>query len=655
MSGILGLWNPDGRPVDRDLLARLSRTLAHRGGDAEGLWVRDAAGFACQLFRVTPESKSEVQPLVADSGVALVFDGRLDNREELFGALGSDAHVPADAPDPALVQAAYRAWGEGFIERLNGEFAIAVFDPHRQRILLARDAIGIRPLYYYRGADFFLFASEIKALLAHPQVSTQPNETILAEFLLHGLHDPDVDDDGLTFFEGVRSVLPSHIVRVTPQSNSARKYWDFDLRRRICLGSIGEYAEAFRERFTRAVRRRLRSAHPVAVLVSGGLDSSSILCTAETLRRADPGTYPPLQAISYTPEDRSATDESAFLRDIEREYGLAIERIQPPTGFLRRVREEVQHTEMPLLDSLWNTSQASFEAARQRGARVVLTGHWGDQILVDQSYLVGFVYRLKLRALVQHLQEYGRWFTATDPAWYRRRFFLDLIKYHTPRSFLPALRRLRRTFSRDITARSAYTDVFRQRARLRASKQGRWVGFGLPPHSWSLSLEVRARAHQLAMEWNNKVAAMYGLETSFPFLDRDLISFLVGVPGEIQTWQGVPKGLLRQAMRGVLPASIAERRWKAGFNQLVYDGTSQEYPQVRECLAGAAAVRRGYVRSDWIERELMPLQDQMDVRDCRVAWSLRDLVGLELWLQTFFGHEITKTSRGRKLEYAETI
>jgi len=157
------------------------------------------------------------------------------------------------------------------------------------------------------------------------------------------------------------------------------------------------------------------------------------------------------------------------------------------------------------------------------------------------------------------------------------------------------------------------------------------------------------------MEWNNKVAAMYGLETSFPFLDRDLISFLVRIPGEIQTWQGVPKGLLRQAMRGVLPASIAERRWKAGFNQLVYDGTSQEYPQVRECLVGTAAVRRGYVRSDWIERELMPLQGQMGVRDCRVAWSLRDLVGLELWLQTFFGHEITKTSRGRKLEYAETI
>ncbi len=159
MSGIVGMWNLDGKPVEREVLARMSGTMAHRGLDGEEMWIEGPVGLGCQLLRVTPESEKETQPLVDSSGAVLVFDGRLDNREELLASLRDSHQVSSSSPDPALVLAAYEAFGDRLPERLAGDFALGLFDPNRHQVLLARDAIGIRPLYYYRARNAFLFAS----------------------------------------------------------------------------------------------------------------------------------------------------------------------------------------------------------------------------------------------------------------------------------------------------------------------------------------------------------------------------------------------------------------------------------------------------------------------------------------------------------------
>src|SRR6266849_5290920 len=145
MSGILGIWYLDGRPVDRLELSRLSATLRHRGSDGQGMWIVGAAGLACHLARITPESAAEVQPVADATGAVLVFDGRLDNREELLIALEDDPSVSPGSPDSALVLAAYRAFGDDAPAWLNGDFACGLFDPRRKQLLLARDAIGVRP------------------------------------------------------------------------------------------------------------------------------------------------------------------------------------------------------------------------------------------------------------------------------------------------------------------------------------------------------------------------------------------------------------------------------------------------------------------------------------------------------------------------------
>jgi len=626
MSGIAGIWNVDGQPVSPSLLASLNARLAHRGPDHCGQWIEGAAGLACHLLRVTPESAMEIQPLVHLPGIALVFDGRLDNRDEILARVHDEPGITANASDAALILALYRHDGERFVEHLTGDFALALYDPQRRVLLLARDALGVRPLYYTRTRTGIVFASEIKALLAHPDVAAKPNDDMLACYV----SSARPKDAGMTCFQGIFSLLPAHLARVTPDNFSTRQYWDFpatDLR----LDSLEAYAEAFRHYFTLSVRRRLRSTTPVAVSVSGGLDSSSILCVAETLRRTHHGPAPALIGISYLSPEGSPSDEQMFLTDIERMYDLSIARIPPRTpGSMDGCEESVWHIEAPYLDQQWNTLHRSFQTAHQLGARVVLAGHWGDQMLFSQGYLVDLFRQLRWREIGTHLRKFSRWMTDTNPRVFYERFGLDLIKHYTPPALLPSLRLLR-TRQPDW-----YAATLRRRARRHMLRQP-LLGAHLPTmHARSLYDEARSPHHALCLEWDNKVAAMHGLDMAFPFLDRDLLSFLMSIPGEFLTCNGIPRGLLREAMHGILPDTIANRTWKADFTHLVNTGMEQDFPNLMHYLgAGSAIVTRGYLVEAKLQALLAQYRDQLRNGTCEAAWTLGDMLGLELWLQIF--------------------
>jgi len=628
MSGIVGVWNLDGKRASPSLVASMSGRLAHRGSDTSDQWCQGPVGFACRLLRVTPESLSETQPTIGRSGIALVFDGRLDNRAELLALLSDTHDTTADSPDPVLVLAAYDRYGDRVAEYLNGDFAFGLFDPRQQRLLLVRDAIGVRPLYYTCVHDTVLFASEIKALLAHPDVPARPNDDMLACFLLNSTPR----DTSMTCFQGIHSLLPAHCMTITPHHTTTGRYWDFpvaDLR----FASFQDYTLEFRRHFTNAVSRRLRSAHPVAVSVSGGLDSSSILCLGETLRRNGDSTAAPLLGLSYLSPAGSPSDETEFLIEIERQYGLSIERIPVRSGLMDDCHEAMWHIEAPFLDSQWDTTRTFYRRARALGARVVLTGHWADQVLFPQAYLIDLYRQLRWRDLGFHLREYGRWMTDVPASTFRKRFLLDLVKYHVPEFSIPYLRRLRAkrppAWYSDSFCKVAFRHLFNQ-PRLGADRP--------TAHARSLYEEARSPYHVQCLEWNTKVAAMHGMDIAFPFLDRDLLTFLMSIPGDIQTWNGIPKALLREGMRGILPDAIVNRKWKADFTHLVNEGMERDYPKLLDSLeTGAAAITWGYVDRSRLQDQLRSLREMIRKNaTAEIAWSLADLLGLELWLQVFF-------------------
>lgn len=635
MSGIGGIYNLDGLPIDRSLLSRMCDTLAHYGADGAELWAQGPVGLFCQLLRVTPEASTEVQPLAHSSGPTLVFDGRLDNRAELLLALRNSGDIRTDAPDPDLVLAAYTAFGEGFAARLNGDFALGLFDARRRVLLLARDAIGPRPLYYCQAGEVFLFGSEIKAILAHPLVSFQPNIDVLAELLLNG---PAPEHPGATCFTGIYGVPPGFLARVAPEGFSLRRFWDFDTTAEIRLGSFEEYAEAFRMHFKEAVRRRLRSAHPVAITVSGGLDSSSIFCMAETLRREQPSVYPAIRGISYVAPDGTPADEKVYLTEIERQYGVSLVRLPlgSSTRFMDGYPEFVRQVETPLRDTQWKEADELNRTARGLGARILLTGHWGDHLLFDWGYLIDLFHRFQWGTVWAHLNEYPRWFTDTSVN-FKFLYFRDLMKYTLPQRIVPWLRRWRSRLAPPHYDRSWFTRAFRDRAFRRANGRGAEQFFA-SAQAKSLYNIVRSRyGTVLKMEHVAKTCSFQGLEVAHPFLDRDVVAFLLGCPGEIMAWQGVPRRLLRSAMAGILPPAIAWRRCKADFTNLINRGMEQDYPLVEEFFqTGMVAHRLGLVEENKLLAELRQLKGLLsNDESALVSWSIAEVLTLETWLRVF--------------------
>jgi asparagine synthase (glutamine-hydrolysing) len=616
MSGFCGLWHLDGRPVDRDAVERLSATMAHRGPDDSGVWSSGAVGFACRLLRVAPEAVTERQPVADDDGNVLVFDGRLDNRDDLLAACSS-ADVSRHSPDSALVLAAWRTWGEAFPSRLQGDFSLALFDARRQTLILARDAIGCRPLYYWSDRNTFVFASEIKGILAHRDVRCEPNEDLIADFLL--LDPLPYDDDGSTFFRHIQAVRPGHCVQVTAASVRQERFWDFDGRAQVRYPAYEDYAARLRELLIQAVRRRLRSSHPVAIAVSGGLDSSIVLCIADDLRRSGVLDVP-LLPVSYTPEDPES-EEDGFLRLLTSSRRLQIHRSgigQPgPPDVLTL---DAWHSEWPRADEGWCAQRLMLEHVRKEGARVLLTGHWSDQLLFVTGYLSDLVLRLRWRRVAAHLAEYAAWFADANPDYFAARFRRELFFNLTPHALRARVRPLRDRLrwrhadaASQLTVRTARRRPFVNRPRAATA------------HAGDIYRVIRSQSHRLQFEADDKLAAGWGIESLTPFLDRDVIAFLMSIPGEIQNRDGVPRALLRDAMRGIVPDPILRRRWRAA-------GLSSP--------AFARERHRGYSSS---MTHAMKLDDPAGLlaaaRAARV--DAFDYMGMEFWSRAFFSDTLT--------------
>jgi asparagine synthase (glutamine-hydrolysing) len=633
MSGISGAWNLDGRPLDGRVLSGMSARLHHRGLDGERAHIDGAVGFACQHFWVAAEDHDAYQPIVGESGTMLIMDGRLDNRAELVPTLGLDRAVS----DSQCALSAYEKWSDAFAERLNGDFAIAVFDPRLRRLLLARDAVGVRPLYYFHTPRLFAFGSEIKALLAHPDITPRPDEEGVADFMLIGSRPLERPD--LTCFQGVASVVPAHIVTVTTGGLARRRYWDFDTERRLRYSSFEEYVEAFGDHFRNAVGRRTRSKHPVAVSVSGGLDSSSIFCQAETLRRHGVASAPAIAGVSYV-SDRAETDEQRYLSDIEAQYDVTVDRfpIEPWTGMARGVRDQVETIEAPFVDYLWGVTRELHTRAAASGARSMLSGHWGDQMLFSTAYLIDLLRCGAWRSIWRHTRAYARYFGDSETKRTRRLLLVDAVRYHVPRAIAPPLKWLRLRVLARRRPQSWFSSTFLAAALRHRYRLATFERTFHSAHARAVYIEARSKYQAQCMDWSAKVGARHALDIAFPFLDRDLIGFLMAIPGDVYARDGVPRVLLREAMRGVLPDSIRARTWKSDFSLLVNQGLQDDTAAIVQAMnAASLGVRFGYLDAERLAPEVARLTKMRSGTDCTSSWDLADTYGLEMWLQVFWG------------------
>jgi asparagine synthase (glutamine-hydrolysing) len=626
VSGILGVWNRDGRPVDEAMCERLAEAMSHRGPDGRAFWIEGSVGLGSLMMRVTPEAATEHQPLVGPSGCVLAWDGRLDNRDGIWGLLqdrGRD--LPHGAPDPDLVLAAYEQLGDSFVERLLGDFSLAVFDPRGPNLLLARDAFGVRPLSYWATSSVFVFATEIKSILAHPDVHTSPDEDLIAELLVNGWPQPN---HGETFFEGVRDVLPAHSLSVSRDRIKTRRYWSFDPERRIRLGSFEEYAQEFRELFETAVRRRMRSTGPIAVTVSGGLDSSSIACLAARLHGSRP-ELPPVFGVHRSSPPGTVGYELDFVADVGKAAEIDIERI--PFEVATRAGNEAWLSEMPDVEPFGPTIDRQADAIRARGARVLLVGMMGDELLGDTSYLVDLAWRLRWGTVRRHLREIPVWTEDAGGNYYGRLFRSEMARSFVRPQVLPILRRLKAVLTDPYESEPWWGEGLRDRGR-RSPRVADAAATLRSESGRTLYRNVYGRRDLMMRQREDKIAAFYGFEEVSPYLDRDVLSFLVAIPGDVMSQDGVHRALLREAMREVLPPSISSRTWKGEYGPLFNAGVAACVREVASDVGDWEVVRRGYVVCEVVSRSLVDAIEDTGTK----LHPIRRVIELENWLRAYF-------------------
>ena len=614
MNGIAGVWNLDGRHVEKPLLARIGSTIAHRGRDFTNIWCNGAVGFMAGVTRVSAESASECQPLNDGHGNALIFDGRLDNREELLSQISASS-ITTQSPDSQLIFEAFLRWGTECVSRLNGDFALAIFDSRSRQLILARDPVGCRPLYYTTSGSTFVFGSEIKAVLAHPDVRTRPNEDLIADYFVRDRLP--YEDSAETFFQDVYAVLPGQRVAKTTGGLTSKTFWDFDPEFILHFASYWDYAERLRELVFQAVKRRLRTVHPVAVAVSGGLDSSIVLCVADQLRRSG-ATSAALLPISLTPVDGETTVSADALARIESTTELRIERLPlGAPGAQAELETAARYSESPRFDDGWCALWPMFSWTQRQGSRTLLSGHWSDQLSFVTGYLSDLFTRFEWREIGDHLDEYSRWFVDADPHYFRTRFRRELafnLTSHRVRRWVRPLVRGRRAAHGDhFFAANVAARLERPRP-----ESARPCCHGA--HARDIYQTVRTQAHRLQFEADAKLAASCQVDWTTPFLDRDLIAYLMAVPGEIQNRGGVPRALLRDAMRDIVPGVILRRRWRNEDDV----GRAREREYLSAAWTFDAAHALGLLREPW-----------------RVQRDTLEFAGLESWSRVFFSDTLT--------------
>lgn len=623
MSGIAGILRLDGAPADRAALERMTQRLAHRGPDGTALWNAGPCGLGHLMLCGTPESREERLPLANSTGdLVVTADARIDNRAELMSALGLGSQA-APITDGELIVHAYERWGERCPERLTGDFAFAIWDGRRQALFCARDHVGVKPFYYHhRPGRFVAFASEIKGLLAVPEVPRRLNEIRVAEHLL-----PLLEDKAITFYEEIVRLPPAHRMTVTRDGVSLEPYWALDPDRELRLGSDGEYAEAFRDILTESVRCRLRSAYPVGSQLSGGLDSSAIVCVARRLFAENGGKT--LHTFSAVFDEVPECDERRYIEAVLGGGGVEPHYMRgdrlSPLGDIDRVLE---HQEEPFLAPNLFLYWESCRLAKEHGVRVILDGLDGDATVSH-----GFVYLAELARAGEwsgFLREVKGLSTrlVMSQATVIRRYALAAL---APQPLRWAWRTVKGTNALGWGADSMVCPQLAQRANLKAreavlqngrhpprsARQAHWRGLtsGLIPS---------------ALEITDKAAAAFGLEPRHPFFDRRLVEFCLALPGDQKLRDGWTRAIERRALADVLPEEI---RWRGKTNltaQFLRALRIFEQDRLHQLLVTEPAPLRGFVDM----RRLRTVYRDYELRGARdSAYKVWQAATLALWLR----------------------
>jgi asparagine synthase (glutamine-hydrolysing) len=628
MCGICGVIHYDRLlHVDVRALKAMNLQIVHRGPDDEGFFIAGNVGLAMRRLSII-DLQSGKQPVTNESRtIWLIYNGEIYNHGELRIQLEASGHRFQSKSDTETIVHLYEEYGEECVTHLRGMFAFALWDTVQQKLFIARDRLGIKPLYYIRSKDYFLFASEIKALLAHPGVAAELNRAAVPEFLAFGYLAGT-----RTLFEGIEKLAPGHTAILEEGGDlQVRQYWDPPHGESPRVRPVSYYVDGYRDRLEQAVQSHLMSDVPLGVFLSGGIDSSAVATLVHDVRRAPIETF----SVGYAEQ---AYSELPYARAVAEQLGSNHHEVRvSKKDFFDALPKLIWHEDEPLV---WPSSVSLYFVARlaRERVKVVLTGEGSDETLAGYTRYPFTLWNARLdqpyrRGVPESVRRFVRHAVA-ESAW-----------------LSPKIRRkLRHTFlAKDGSSwASFYLDNFyaafseaEQHSLLKDEMHTSpgecyrdtmtfWEKSSGPLLGRMLYTDIKTYLVELCMK-QDQMSMAASVESRVPFLDHPLVEFALSIPAELKTHGLTGKTILKAVLNDRLPKSVLNRK-KMGFPTPLFDWLSgPQVDNVEHLLLEGRSLNRGLFKPERLSRLLS--EHRTNSRDH--SDKLWRLLNLELWHRVF--------------------
>jgi asparagine synthase (glutamine-hydrolysing) len=623
MCGICGVfYNDRSRRVERETLAQMNGQIVHRGPDDDGFFVEGNVGLAMRRLSII-DIKTGHQPISNEANdIWIVYNGELYNHQELRKDLEARGHRYRTHSDTETIVHLYEEHGRDCVHHLRGMYAFAIWDRPKRRLFIARDRLGIKPLYYRFDGTTLLFASEIKAILAYPGVTPQFNRSALAEYLAFG-YIPEAE----TMYAGIRKLLPGHTLEIDENSEpQIIQYWDLNVRPDDDVRPREYYVEKYRELLEGCVTSHLMSDVPLGVFLSGGLDSSAVAALTTKIRREPIETF----AVGYGEESFS---ELPFARAVAQHIGSQHHEVRlSREEFFRSLPHLIWHEDEPIV---WPSSVSLYYVAKLAKERVtvVLTGEGSDETLAGytrypwtlmNSRMDG-VYRAavpgKLRQWVRAALQSGR----VSKDMHRKLEHTFLVRGGESWT----------SFYFD-NFYSAFSAADQEGLLTPEARQMAGEVYAGSMHYWNASsgdllhrllyTDIKTYLVELLMK-QDQMSMAASVESRVPFLDHQLVEFTASIPAKYDTHGMAGKFILKAAVEDLLPRDIVYRQ-KMGFpTPWAYWLAGSQLDQLEQLLLEPRTAERNYFRPEVVKK--LFAEHRAGVRDHgNRIWRL---LNLELW------------------------
>ncbi len=657
MCGIAGLYSSNGQPLDRTLVIRMTEAQRHRGPDDEGYLaghiptgaavtlrgdetipelrtphINDGTSipfepdllFGWRRLSIIDPSSAGHQPMkIPGVPLWIIFNGEIYNYVELREELRSKGRTFHTESDTEVLLHAFHEWGPGCVNRFNGMWGFAVWNTSSRKLFCSRDRYGIKPFYYSWNGSTFAFASEIKALLKLPWITPRANDPVVYDYLLHRM----TDHTDQTFFRGIHQLEPGTSLVVDANGPVRQKY--YVLAESPAFGRFNEkqcrqYAEELRVTLSDAVRLHLRSDVPVGSCLSGGLDSSSLVCLANSLllsgNSSDARSIGERQKTFTATSDDPRYSEDAYVRLVIAATRAESHHVTPTAGslfdeaarFIRAHDEPVISTSMY---AQWNVMRL----ASNHGIKVLLDGQGGDELLGGYRwyypiFLADLISRGRFFGAARELTAASR-ISGESAASLGVKSIRKLIKRSIPNSTL-----------RGMSPLAPYLET-----EFRSAFGGPLVPEGARDRDFSERLRQDLTSTNLRqlLRYEDRNSMAFSIEARVPFLDYRVVELVSNVPAVYKIRDGWSKYLLRRAMQNILPGEIQWRRDKMGFVTPEQDWLSSLLPDLRRVLSANELRSVRFVDPSSLQASLAGQSRNLQSSD---LWRL---INLELWMHTF--------------------